>query len=814
MAIAITALPAAKTGDSAEHALVLATGNTDSCIHLYTRGSEPQSQFTKSIKLTGHEDWVNSLAFLNFNPISAEAISKNSTISHWQPDDVILASGSEDKYIRIWRISLAGSQSIGEEAGSSANQEPSITSDKAAAQAMLDAFSDSLATGASITDITSSVIGSSSLGGFSGSSSQLSTRAHVISATIGSSRYAYAVSLDSVLVGHDGWVHSVAWNQSHASGPVLVSASSDSSVIVWAPDADAGVWSSVARLGEVGGAILGFLGAAMDPAGDSIFAHGYHGSYHMWSYRSEPPTSGDLEAGASAVPAYSTGLWEPQVSLSGHFGSVQDVAWDPHGGYLLSLSLDQTARLYAPWTSSSSFEDDAGQSEYKGWHEIARPQIHGYDMRCAAFVAPFQYVSGADEKVVRVFQATQQFVSSWRSLTSCELPVTDSESKLAVGASLPVLGLSNKAVDEEQVRVAREASDGAGQDLDDNYKIRQTHTEVLATASVLAKDASGGSGASSPPLEEYLLRHTLWPEVDKLYGHPYEVFSVAASHLGDWIATSCKAASERHANIRLYSTHTWQPPVVMHDGENTASNPPGDKPATRSASPLAAHALTITRLRFSPAADKFLLSVSRDRSWSLFARIPESSDQPSSAAGAEVYSEPTGPYRLLHRQAKAHARIIWDAAWSPDARFFATASRDKSIKLWPAPSTDDAQDGYKAKPTALTFPEAVTAVDFVPALIKKSTGDKEHLQYALAAGLENGRVFVLVSGECGTDEAIPKAWQPYEIPRTEAHTDMIHRLAWRPRPNLGTATAESVWQLASGSDDQSVRIVSVDIAKL
>ncbi|KAI8321806.1 WD40 repeat-like protein [Martensiomyces pterosporus] len=696
--VALAALPVAGADDSnTAYTMLLATGNTDNCIHLYVRGSAPQSQFSKSIRLTGHEDWVNSLAFLNFHPQSEEVVSKNSTIAHWQKGDVILASGSEDKYIRLWRISLAGSSPATAQSDSAIN--------------------------------------------------------------VGSKKYAYAVSLDSVLVGHDGWVHSVAWNQSRAGVPVLVSASSDSSVIVWAPDADAGVWSSVARLGEVGGAILGFLGAVMDPAGDAIFAHGYHGSFHMWNYR---PESGSASGEDAAIgPAYSNGYWEPQVSLSGHFGSVQDVAWDPQGSYLLSLSTDQTARLYAPWTSIAHDNSTAK----KGWHEIARPQIHGYDMRCAAFVTPFQYVSGADEKVVRVFQATQQFVSSWRSLTHSQLPVAESEAKLAVGASLPVLGLSNKAVEEEQVRVAREASEasgGAGQASNDNYEIRQTHTEVQATASILAKD--GGGSVTSPPLEEHLLRHTLWPEVDKLYGHPYEIFSVAASHSGDWIATSCKAASEKHANIRLYSTRTWQPP-----------------PATRSAAPLSAHALTITRLRFSPPtaagddtptttatqdADKYLLSVSRDRSWAVFTRVQKST---------------LGPYRLAHRQMKAHARIIWDAAWAPDARFFATASRDKSVKLWPTPANQAQDSGYRAKPLTLSFPEAVTAVDFIPAVIKG--GNSERLQ-------------------------------PFELPRSDAHIAMVHRLAWRPQPELGAVTEEQSWQLASGSDDQSVRVTRIDLARL
>ncbi|KAJ1932377.1 Elongator subunit elp2, partial [Linderina macrospora] len=333
-------------------------------------------------------------------------------------------------------------------------------------------------------------------------------------------------SLDSVLMGHDGWVNSVVWNNRPGAEPLLVSASLDSSVLVWHPDADAGVWGSVARLGEVGGAEQGFLGAAMSDDGMALLAHGYHGSFHMWRQ------------------AARDGRWEPAATLSGHFGSVQDVAWDPSGSYLLTVSLDQTARLFAPWIGESA--------EHGGWHELARPQVHGYDMRCAAFTSPFQYVSGADEKVVRVFQATQQFAAAWRAASSPDTIASQQELSLPVGASLPLLGLSNKAVEADHVRAAQQAAQGDVPGRGE-FETRQTHVEAQAAASLQQQDQT----ATGVPTEEQLRQHTLWPEQDKLYGHPHEIFSVAATHSGRWIATSCKAAAEKHAAIRLFSATTW-----------------------------------------------------------------------------------------------------------------------------------------------------------------------------------------------------------------------------------------------------------------
>jgi elongator complex protein 2 len=118
--------------------------------------------------------------------------------------------------------------------------------------------------------------------------------------------------------------------------------------------------------------------------------------------------------------------------------------------------------------------------------------------------------------------------------------------------------------------------------------------------------------ASHPPFEEQLLGATLWPEVrtlhpfpiyhslsrlqiEKLYGHGYEIIALASAHSHPIIATACKATSAEHAVIRLYDSTTWKPTGTILEG----------------------HALTITNLRFSPD-DRWLLSVSRDRSWHVY----------------------------------------------------------------------------------------------------------------------------------------------------------------------------------------------------
>ena len=134
------------------------------------------------------------------------------------------------------------------------------------------------------------------------------------------------------------------------------------------------------------------------------------------------------------------------------------------------------------------------------WAEIARPQIHGYDMTDAAFIAPFRFASTGDEKVTRVFDAPGGFVESLQAL-GVSTSMQDSSSR-PKGATVPPLGLSNRALGK-----AAEVSD-----------LPTPHVANPAIDSV-------SKAFTNLPTEEELSTTTLWPEVEKVYGHGYEVTS-------------------------------------------------------------------------------------------------------------------------------------------------------------------------------------------------------------------------------------------------------------------------------------------------
>uniref|UniRef100_A0AAX7T7V2 Elongator complex protein 2 n=1 Tax=Astatotilapia calliptera TaxID=8154 RepID=A0AAX7T7V2_ASTCA len=553
----------------------------------------------------------------------------------------------------------------------------------------------------------------------------------------------YAVSLETVLAGHENWVYGVHWQPPLYQGGelqqrlCLLSASMDKTMILWAPEEGSGVWIEKVRVGEVGGNTLGFYGCQMSADGSMILAHAFHGALHLWCK--------DLDKEVR---------WRPGVVISGHFNAVQDLSWDPEGEFILSVGSDQTTRLFTPWRTQ--------ESKKVTWHEISRPQIHGYDMQCLAMIGRFQFVSGADEKVLRVFQAPRNFVENFANIsgTSKETLLTSCDSAdLPEGASTPALGLSNKAVFQG--------------------KIKKLH--LLMTP--------GYVGSNQPPPEDHLLQNTLWPEVQKLYGHGFEMFCLASDSSRTVVASACKASKAEHAAVLLWSTTTWRQLQV-----------------------LPCHTLTVTQMAFSPDA-QLLLAVSRDRTWSLWRRNLPTPEKP-------LFSL----YAHTEKDTAIHSRIIWSCDWSPDGKFFVTSSRDKKVIVW-GPCSLDSGDPVlppEIKPCSsiLDVGDSATAIAFCPVLCSN-----DRFVYLLAVGLECGRIR-LYRWSPGSEPAGDDWSCCGETDTSQSHTLAVKRLRWRPktgRAGRGNGKKdgqgdgeseieeESSWvQLASASADHSVKIFNIN----
>ncbi|XP_053253160.1 elongator complex protein 2 isoform X1 [Podarcis raffonei] len=556
----------------------------------------------------------------------------------------------------------------------------------------------------------------------------------------------FAVTLDSVLAGHENWVYAVHWQPSFPKDgrmeqPMrLLSASMDKTVILWAPDHESGVWLEQVRVGEVGGNTLGFFDCHFSPDGSMILAHAFHGALHLWKQTSANKRE-----------------WAPEVVISGHFDAVQDVMWDPEGEFIISVGSDQTTRIFAPWKRENKTE--------ASWHEIARPQVHGYDMQCLAMTGRFQFVSGADEKVLRVFTAPRNFMENFSSISGISLEELKSGQMIDLpeGATVPALGLSNKAVFQ--------AEDTAAQTTEEEEKLTnassQYHENYFQPCSL-----------TEPPTEDHLLQNTLWPETQKLYGHGYEVFCVACNNAKTVIASACKASKKEHAAIILWSTTTW-----------------------KQIQSLPFHNLTVTQISFSPN-DKFLLAVSRDRQWSLWKCNDISSMQPDPAFNLFAYT---------NQSTAVHTRIIWSCDWTPDSKYFITGSRDKKVVFWgECCSTEENKenDPGEIQPCSpvLDVGDSVTALSASHVLAPDGS-------YIVAIGTESGKIHLYKWKP--SDKRLPLSdWTKCaETDNSQSHTLVVKQLCWRKcvgRAGQGTAESSRWLQLASCGADYSVKILSIN----
>lgn len=632
--------------------IALAVAGTRPVVQVFTSSGD-DIDFNLIGNLSGHEGWIRSLSFVRDDQSGSEG-------------DMLLASASHDKYVRLWRFHR------GEElpALSQASKDPLLGS----------------------------------------SGKTLSNKPRRFTAN----DEKYSIIFEALLVGHEDWIYTAKW-----AGSALLTASADNSLALWELDVSSGLWNCTVRLGEIN-AQKGATTATGSSGGFWIGLHtqrgfmslGRTGAWRVWKHMSD-------------------GICAPDVGVTGHTREARSLAWSRDGTFLLSTSADQTTRLFAEWK----------RDDYTSWHELSRPQVHGYDLNCIDSLGDSQFVSGADEKLLRVFEKPKNVATMLSGMSGVKV---EQASGLPDSAQIPVMGLSNKATD----RAAEETN--------------VTNGEV---SELLTSDVDSIS-KTRPPVEDELGRELLWPEVEKLYGHGYEISTVAASRDGTLIATACRASSIDHAVIRLYETKTWQEV----------------KP------PLKAHTLTVTSLAFSPD-DAFLLSAGRDRQCCLWKRQKDDANQ----------------YELVEANSKAHSRMILDGAWLPVGELtgFATAGRDKRLRIW---AVNESKFNQVAE---IPFEHSVTAV--------ASSQDVSEGVVGIAAGLEDGSIFVVQL----LVNTLELRGEPVRLSGHLAPSKAVTCLSWRPH-RLGAKAFDKQLakhsnlkgQLAIASEDSSVRILSIAVPNL
>ncbi|OCT50773.1 Elongator complex protein 2 [Cladophialophora carrionii] len=710
--------------DESQGTAFLVVGGTRNDIQVFSLENLPSKpQIKLRATLTGHEAWIRSLALTRTGDADDDDDDDDDDGGY------LLASASQDKYVRIWRFH-------------SGNQQRAVLTS---------------------TDTNAP-----------------STLAAKVQ-TVPAGSHTYSITFEALLLGHDDWIYSASWSPSTRTGAGdarLLTASADGSLSIWESDPISGIWLSVSRLGEISsqkgattatGSAGGFWTALWSPNGKAVTSLGRTGSWRLWQYYAESQ------------------FWTQRHGISGHVGAVTGLCWSPEGSYLLTTSADQTTRLHAQWKRG-------GQ---RSWHEFSRPQIHGYDLNCITSISPWQFCSGADEKLLRVFNQPRDVAGMLNRLCGIPLPAetgtevdgTSISISMPERAAIPVLGLSNKAMDESEV-------------------VEANGLDTTGTADDMgASDAPSLVTISEPPTEDVLSRHTLWPEHEKLYGHGSEISeaatstsrvslssasaSASASSPGAVLATTCKASSTDQAVIRLYDTTSWTEA----------------KPA------LTAHSLTVTRLAFSKGRDEaeYLLSVGRDRQWAVFRR----GDDPAEAAdgttdsksGVKATNNTKGWIRIANNP-KAHSRMILDAAWLPGTEdpSFVTAGRDKTIKIWTG-KRDQNQNHDRDRDRdhdhdynynyAFTLKASIARSSPVTAIaVAEVPTDGTSNTKILAAGQDDGTIslhVIVLDPEVSaapTSTVLSKS-KSVDLSRDLCPSRAVNRLAWRPRSQCWVGASEA-----------------------
>jgi len=611
------------------------------------------------------------------------------------------------------------------------------------------------------------------------------------------------ITLEAVLMGHEGRVTSVSWRPRKvlSSPPCLLSSSIDRSILIWMEETGTtngdslesnmgthpegiGVWVPISRVGAAGGIIggsigsslLGYVDAIFSPCSNFIVGHAYGGSLHFWvsSERFEEEESTvvyeeDENHGISRVER-----WTAAPSITGHFRGVADISWEAtRGSYLLSVSSDQTCRLWSCIWNEQTLEL---------WRELARPQVHGYDLNTVACIGDgnteplHRFVSGADEKEIRAFDAP---LASLRILNLVQGDqIIDKEEdhfeERVERAFVPALGLSNRY----NIDDAMDENDGSGNGGDGKGMLQPSGN--LTSHSEYPRTAQFNEIVNALPFERDLGVISVWPEFRKLFGHQSEVICLAsrrnASPLGGILASSSKARDTENAAIRLWD-------VTRGECIDT----------------LRGHKSTVVSLSFS-SDGLYLASAGKDRRLCLWRMATEGSNSFLSSA-VDI----------------AHKRIIWSIHFCPtEPKILASGSRDGTVKIWIVLETSDNTkliEKVKFEPSCKAGKkvEPVTAVAFAPKAIMHDDGARQLL---LAVGAETGLIEIW---SVGIGKGISDSSQSIQIsllqslPMNFWHFGSVNRLLWKP---YNTAeengnSSQSKLTLASCSSDHGVRIFNL-----
>lgn len=299
---------------------------------------------------------------------------------------------------------------------------------------------------------------------------------------------------------------------------------------------------------------------------------------------------------SGGIYRYKNNGWSLTKFVSGHVDEITSI--DVYEDMIMTTSLDYTTRIFS----------------HELCEEIGRPQIHGHPILCARFLKskPLQIVSGADETILRVLRATELFNTNYIDIMNKHLA---SKYLNKSAESFKELNeQSRNLTNSKSPKMARLSELSLTTEVfDDNYD------EILK---------EGNS-------ERNLSMNFLFAEINKLYGHFFEITDIAVSK--NFIISANKSTTQKFSGIFVWDYEFNKTDYIpIHD-------------------------LGIQRLKFS-SNGQFIIACSRDTTVSL-------------------YKLQGDKFNFLTKFTP-HKRIVWDCDISYDNALAASCSRDKKLYIY------------------------------------------------------------------------------------------------------------------------------------
>lgn len=583
------------------------------------------------------------------------------------------------------------------------------------------------------------------------------------------------VFLESILMGHDQAVTSVCWHpqpqQIYGQDMLLISASMDRTILLWGPPSSTvtttnpslsphpiGIWTPLGRVGGMGGilggpigsSLMGFLRVTVQPLAPRrylqqeqqvqlyLLGHAFGGAIHVWRPLVLLDSTNNKNDNTSVMQLVedraSRIRWKAMPSITGHFRAVTDLCWEATSGdYLVTVSKDQTCRVWIPITTTTTrtrtrepsmeMTNNDDEENTVCWVEIARPSVHGYDLSAVTSLStpryPHRLVVGADEKELRVLDAPLSFLQQLQQqqapdgTTNASLLAEDCISRVQ-RALLPSLGLSNKP--EGVVESDRSQLEEEDKETTTSLLLPSDEVTAVEEAAIAANNANASRNVAtttsvtytstneflSLPLERDLGAVTLWPETLKLFGHAAEIHCITStlaartcldattianakmepttqgSQWPDLVASSTRARDADTAAIRLWNVSQGKCVQVLSEG---------------------GHKSTVATMSFSPDGT-WLASSGKDRRLCLWKRRGQQQEPNSQEVDADVQTtfnrKNDSMFSLVWAKDGAHKRIVWSVHFCPfDNRILASGSRDGTVRIWSIHDANEIENKYK-----------------------------------------------------------------------------------------------------------------------